>query len=83
MTPPIKLPKPQKDLDFPLMKALELCRTKRKWQESNLSDQEISNLLWAACGVTLPETKGGKSRWSAPSAFTFEISKIIFQLSIN
>lgn len=68
MTTPIKLPKPQKDLDFPLMKALELRRTKRKWHDSTLSDQEISNLLWAACGLTQAETKSSKSKRTAPSA---------------
>lgn len=68
MTTIIKLPKPQKDLDFPLMKAIELRRTKRKWQDSNLSDQEISNLLWAAGGITHEESKSRKSRRTAPSA---------------
>jgi SagB-type dehydrogenase family enzyme len=68
MTTIIKLPKPQKDLDFPLMKAIELRRTKRKWQDSNLSDQEISDLLWVAGGITHEESKSSKSRRSAPSA---------------
>jgi SagB-type dehydrogenase family enzyme len=68
MTTIIKLPKPQKDLDYPLMKAIELRRTKRKWQDSNLSDQEISNLLWAAGGITHEESKSSKSRRTAPSA---------------
>ncbi|MBI9108669.1 MAG: hypothetical protein JEZ04_18130 [Spirochaetales bacterium] len=27
----IKLPEPQKELEFPLMKALEIRRTTRKW----------------------------------------------------
>lgn len=64
----IKLPDPQKDLEFPLMKALEMRRTKRKWKDSNLSDQEISNLLWAACGITMAETKKNKSKRTVPSA---------------
>ena len=68
MTDPIILPSPQTDLDFPLMKALELRRTKRKWQNVSLSDQELSNLLWAACGVTHKETKRSKSKRTAPSA---------------
>jgi hypothetical protein len=46
-----KLPEPQKELEFPLMKALEKRRTTRKWKDSLLSDQDLSNLLWAACGV--------------------------------
>lgn len=64
----IKLPSPQTDLAIPLMKALSLRRTKRKWQDESLSEQEISNLLWAACGITRPATKRSKSRRTAPSA---------------
>jgi len=62
MTNIITLPEPQKDLDFPLMKAIEMRRTKRKWQDSNLSDQEISNILCAACGIIQEETKRSKSK---------------------
>lgn len=76
----IKLPQPQKDLDFPLMKALEMRRTKRKWKDSNLSDQEISNLLWAACGVTHTETKKSKRRRTAPSACNSQEVKIYIAL---
>jgi hypothetical protein len=57
MTDFIKLPESQKDLDFPLMKAIENRRTKRKWKDSELSVQEISNLLRVACGITYKETK--------------------------
>ncbi|MFW5656710.1 MAG: hypothetical protein ACOC10_06230 [Bacteroidota bacterium] len=49
----IALPRPQKTLTFPLMKALEIRRTKRKWKDDRLSEQELSNLFWAACGVML------------------------------
>jgi len=48
----IKLPEPQKELVFPLMKAIERRRSIRKWKDTPLSEQELSNLLWAACGVT-------------------------------
>lgn len=76
MTESIKLPQPQKDLEFPLMKALELRRTKRKWKGLNLTEQEISNLLWAACGVTQEETKNSKSRRTAPSACNSQEIKV-------
>ncbi len=62
------LPPPQKDLEFPLMKALQLRRTRRKWDNSSLSDQELSNLLWAACGITMEETSQNKSKRTVPSA---------------
>ncbi len=46
------LPEPQKDLPFPLMTALEHRQTIRKWKDAPVSKQDISNLLWAACGQT-------------------------------
>lgn len=72
----IKLPEPQKDLDFPLMKALEKRRTKRKWKDDSLSDQELSNLLWAACGITKAATKQSKSKRTAPSASNSQAVKV-------
>lgn len=64
----IKLPAPQTDLDFPLMKAIELRRTKRKWLDEDVSLQDMSNILWVACGITCEATKNAKSRRAAPSA---------------
>ena len=72
----IKLPLPQKDLTFPLMKALEKRRTIRKWKSDPLSDQELSNLLWAACGITKEETKKSKSKRTPPSACNSQSIKI-------
>ena len=48
----VKLPPHQKELAFPLMKALEKRRSVRKWNDTPVSEQDLSNLLWAACGVT-------------------------------
>lgn len=72
----IKLLAPQKDLGFPLMKALEERRTKRKWKNEPLSDQELSNLLWAACGITSEETNKNKSKRTAPSASNSQEIKV-------
>jgi SagB-type dehydrogenase family enzyme len=72
----IKLPTPEKDLVFPLMTALEKRRSTRKWKDEPLSDQELSNLLWAACGVTKEETKRSKSKRTAPSACNSQEIKI-------
>ncbi len=63
----IQLPPPRMDLDFPLMKALSLRRTKRRWTEEELSIQELSDLLWAACGMTVAATPRAKSRRTVPS----------------
>lgn len=64
----IKLPEPQKELDFPLMKALEQRRSIRKWKDTPISEQELSNLLWAACGITKNKYGNVKSKRTAPSA---------------
>lgn len=64
----MKLPEPQKQLDFPLMKALEWRRSVRKWKNLPLSEQELSNLLWAACGVTRKKYGQVKCKRTAPSA---------------
>lgn len=64
----IKLPEPQKELVFPLMRALENRRSLRKWKDTPLSEQELSNLLWAACGVTKEKYGKVKSKRTAPSA---------------
>jgi len=76
----IKLPAPQKDLKFPLMKALELRRTNRIWKSSNLSEQELSNLLWAANGITVEETDKNISKRTAPSAKNLQSLKIYVAL---
>jgi len=50
------------------MKALELRRSVRRWKNAPLSEQEISNLLWAACGVTKEKYGRVKCKRTAPSA---------------
>ncbi len=62
----IKLPEPQKDLGFPLMKALEKRKTTRKWKDAPIPEQEISNLLWAACGITKSKYGNVKSKRTDP-----------------
>lgn len=76
----IKLPPPQMELSFPLMKAFELRRTRRKWKDTHLSLQEISNLLWAACGITAEETPKSKSKRTVPSARNSQSIKVYIAL---
>ena len=64
----ITLPAPQTDLNFPLMQALAQRRTIRKWKGEPVSDQDLSNLLWAACGITKAPQGKTKSKRTAPSA---------------
>jgi SagB-type dehydrogenase family enzyme len=77
----IKLLSPQKNLDFPLMLALEKRRSIRKWRTDSLSEQELSGLLWAACGITKVETKEDKSRRTAPSACNSQEIKVYVAMS--
>ena len=80
MTMTLQLPIPEKGLDFPLMRALEKRRSKRKWKNEPLSNQELSNLLWAACGITMAETKKSKSKRTVPSATNSQAIKIYVAL---
>ncbi len=83
MSRTIQLPPPQKDLGFPLMKALEQRRTKRKWAQIDFTNQELSNLLWAACGITQQETTTSKSKRTAPSASNSQEITVYIALSIG
>ena len=60
----IQLPAPQMDGGMPLMKALKLRCTTREYSAEALPSQELSNLLWAACGINRPDS--GKR--TAPTA---------------
>ena len=64
----IKLPEPQTELEYPLMKALATRRSIRKWKNTPISTQELSNLLWAACGISKKPYGKVKSKRTAPSA---------------
>jgi len=59
---------PQMDGGMPLMKALKNRKTSREFAGKDLSSQQISNLLWAACGINRPEEK----KRTAPSAMNYQ-----------
>jgi SagB-type dehydrogenase family enzyme len=61
--PRIDLPAPQKDGGMPLLEALSKRRSGREFATKELSQQVLSNLLWAAYGINRPD----KGR-TAPSA---------------
>jgi nitroreductase len=69
----IILPAPRLDLDYPLMAAIKNRRTKRKWSSDELSVAEVSDILWCACGETLPATGRSKNRRTVPSACNSQI----------
>lgn len=48
----VTLPTPQKDAtDGSLLKALQARRSVRQFSDKALTDQQLSDLLWAACGI--------------------------------
>lgn len=63
----IQLPPPQTEIDFPLMRALQLRQSTRSFADRPLELQQLSNLLWAADGINRPES--GKR--TAPSAMSW------------
>jgi len=64
----IKLPDPQKEGGMALMEALDNRKTQRSFSSKDLSNQTLSNLLWAAFGINRPES--GKR--TAPSAVDWQ-----------
>jgi nitroreductase len=63
----VQLPKPQMEGGKPLMQALKERHTAREFSDRKLSDQVLSNLLWAADGVNRPDGKR-----TAPSAMNWQ-----------
>ncbi|MDR2888067.1 MAG: SagB/ThcOx family dehydrogenase [Bacteroidales bacterium] len=59
----ITLPAPDKKGGKPLMQALNERKSVREFTADNLTQQQLSDLLWAACGVNRPD-----KRRTAPSA---------------
>lgn len=59
----IQLPTPQKTGGMPLMEALAKRSTSRAFDSRDLSEQQLSTLLWACFGINRPDGKR-----TAPSA---------------
>lgn len=53
----VKLPAPDLSMTVPLMTALQNRRSERQFADSELSPQELSNLLWASLGVNRGDGK--------------------------
>jgi SagB-type dehydrogenase family enzyme len=64
----IALPKPQMDKGKPLMQVLKERKSSREFSPQKISDQDLSNILWAGFGINRPET-GGRT---APSAMNMQ-----------
>ena len=61
---PVKLPEPQLNIGKPLMEVLKARKSSRDFSREMISEQTLSNLLWAAWGINRPDS--GKR--TAPSA---------------
>lgn len=73
---PIALPAPQMEGGMPLMEALKARSSNRDFGDKEISDQVLSNLLWAAAGINRPES----GRRTAPSAQNWqEVSVYVLQ----
>ncbi len=65
---PVQLPAPQTTGGMPLMQALAARRTTREFRDQALTEQQLSNLLWAAFGVNRPRSQHPGVGRTAPSA---------------
>jgi len=72
----LKLPSPQLTGGKPLMDLLRERKTTRAFSTTELSMQELSNLLWAGAGISRPES--GKR--TAPSANNWQEVEIYVSL---
>jgi SagB-type dehydrogenase family enzyme len=67
----IKLPEPKKTGGMSLMEVLSKRSTSRSFDTVAISNQQLSNLLWAAFGINRPDGKR-----TAPSARNFQETDI-------
>ena len=58
------LPSPTKSAKMTLMEALQQRHSVREFSDKAVSDADLAELLWAACGINRPDTK----KITAPSA---------------
>ena len=64
---PVQLPPPQTTGGRPLMEVLKDRKSTREFGSGTLSQQTLSNLLWAAFGINRPD-----GRRTAPSAMNWQ-----------
>ncbi|NMD03265.1 MAG: SagB/ThcOx family dehydrogenase [Bacteroidales bacterium] len=73
----ITLPAPDKKGGKPLMQVLNERKSSRSYSQENLSQQQISDILWAAWGYNRPEQK----MRTAPSAMNLQEIDVYVALS--
>ena len=71
----IKLPEPAKDGTYSLEKSLALRRSKRKFSSHPLTISNLSQLLWAAQGIT--SSSGFRTAPSAGALYPLEVYMVV------
>lgn len=71
------LPEPNKEGGMPLMEALDQRQSSREYSDAELSEQQLSNLLWAAFGYN----RGEQKKHTAPSSMNYQEIQIYVALS--
>lgn len=61
------LPEPSRDAGLPLMRALAERRSSRQYAPAALSEQQLADLLWAACGINRPGEERTVPYWRHPA----------------
>ncbi len=67
----VELPAPRKDSDFSLERALSERRSVREFRKDPISLSQLSQLLWAAQGIT--DTRGFRTAPSAGALYPLEV----------
>ena len=74
--PAVDLPEPRRTGDFPVEQAIDERRSVREFAPTPLSREEMSQLLWAAQGITDP-ARGFRSAPSAGATYPIEVDLLI------
>ncbi len=72
----IILPKPLKESDFSVEEAIEKRRSVRSFKDESMTLQEVSQILWAAQGITEKE-RGLRSAPSAGATYPLEVYLVV------
>ncbi len=72
----IILPQPNSESSISVEQAFLLRRSVREYKDEALTAQEISQILWAAQGITAPE-KGGRTAPSAGALYPLEVYLVV------
>lgn len=73
---PIELAKPEKDGGKSVLAALWDRKTNRNISDKKLSDQELSNFLWAAFGINRPDS-GGRTAATASNSQEIDLYAVL------